>query len=83
MQFQILMRDPTYKMSRWNMIKWVFRGIGFVLTALMVSGIITLWSQPDAPSNESAAPKRLQQQQTIAPSEPISRECAQKQRLRR
>ncbi|MEN9609915.1 MAG: hypothetical protein RLZZ628_729 [Bacteroidota bacterium] len=81
MQFQILTRDPTYKMSRWTMIKWVFRGIAFVLTALMVSIIITLWSQPDTSSNESVAPKPQQQQQTIAPSEPISHQSAQKQRF--
>jgi hypothetical protein len=71
MQFQILTREPTSKMTRWTMIKWVFRGIAFLLVALLTSAIITLWSQPNPPHNESATPKTLQIQ---SPAEPVSQQ---------
>jgi hypothetical protein len=71
MPFQILTQEPTYKMTRWTMIKWVFRGIAFLIIALMLSAIITLWSQPNTFNHESAAPKTPQIQ---SPVEPISQQ---------
>lgn len=72
MQFQVVTEDSTQKMSRWTMIKWVFRGIAFLLIALIIRVMIALWSPPDAPMNESAAPKKSQIQ--VSP-EPISQEA--------
>jgi hypothetical protein len=71
MQFQILTQDSTLKMSRWTMIKWVFRGIAFLLIALMTSAIIALWSHPNASNHESASPEKIQMQSF---SEPVSQE---------
>lgn len=71
MQFQILTREPMDKMTRWTMIKWVFRGIAFLLVALLASAIITLWSQPKPPNNESATPKTLHIQSS---AEPVSQQ---------
>jgi hypothetical protein len=71
MQFQILTQEPTTKMTRWTMIKWVFRGIAFLLIALLTSAIITLWSQPNVSNNESAAPKTPQMQSS---AEPVSQQ---------
>ena len=67
MQFQILTQEPTSKMSRWTMIKWVFRGIAFLLITLMIHVIIRLWSPPHASNNESAAPKTPQIQSSAEP----------------
>ncbi|MEY4934586.1 MAG: hypothetical protein RIS64_945 [Bacteroidota bacterium] len=71
MQFQILTQEPMYKMSRWTMIKWVFRGIAFLLIALLISVMIALWTPPNAPNNGSAAPKESLLQ---ASPEPVSQE---------
>jgi hypothetical protein len=72
MQFQIITQEPTSKMSRWAMIKWVFRGIAFLLITLLLSVIITLWSQPNASNNESAAPQTPTMQSS---TEPISQQA--------
>ena len=69
MQFQILTQEPTSKMSRWTMIKWVFRGIAFLLITLMIHVIISLWSPTHASNNESAAPQTPQIQSS---EEPVS-----------
>ncbi len=71
MQFQIFTQEPMSKMSRWTMIKWVFRGIAFLLITLMIHVIVSLWSPPRVSNNESVAPKTPQIQSS---ADPVSQE---------
>ncbi|MEO0041234.1 MAG: hypothetical protein RL329_682 [Bacteroidota bacterium] len=79
MQFQILTPETPQKMSRWELIKWLFRGMAGIFAALVIRTAVVLWF-PDARLNPNPAPPPIEARQTQSPAEPISHQLTKKRK---
>jgi hypothetical protein len=79
MQFQIFTPDTPKKMSRWELIKWLFRGMAGLFVALVIRTAVVLWF-PEVCLNPNPAPPQIEARQTQSPLEPISHQLAKKRK---